>query len=58
MAIIHGHRIPRERSNNGVGSRGLDNSGATTGESTRAIRPAMKPITIIQMMFDTITSRD
>jgi hypothetical protein len=26
------------------------------GESTRAIRPAMKPITMIQMMFDTSTS--
>src|SRR5262245_15737058 len=28
------------------------------GESTRAIRPAMKPITMIQMMFDTSTSLD
>jgi hypothetical protein len=31
--IIQGHGIPGERSNNGVGSRGLDNPGATTGES-------------------------
>jgi hypothetical protein len=31
--IIRGHAIPGERSNNGVGSGGLDNSGATTGES-------------------------
>jgi hypothetical protein len=28
------------------------------GESTRAIRPAMKPIMIIQMMFHTTTSHD
>jgi hypothetical protein len=28
------------------------------GESTRAIRPATKPMMMIQMMFPTITSRD
>src|SRR5262245_61954401 len=28
-----GHSNPGERNNNGVGSRGLDNSGAMTGES-------------------------
>jgi hypothetical protein len=28
------------------------------GESTRAIRPAMKPMMIIQMMFHTTISHD
>ena len=30
---MHGHGIPGKRSNNGVGSGGLDNSGAKNGES-------------------------
>jgi hypothetical protein len=30
---MRGHRIPGERSNNGVGSGGLDNNGAKNGES-------------------------
>src|SRR5262249_29789565 len=30
---MRGHRIPGDRSNNGVGSGGLDNSGAKNGES-------------------------
>ena len=30
---MRGHSNPGERSNNGVGSRGLDNSGAMNGES-------------------------
>ena len=30
---MRGHRIPGARSNNGVGSGGLDNSGAENGES-------------------------
>src|SRR5215475_4596663 len=30
---MRGHNTPGDRSNNGAGSRGLDNSGATTGES-------------------------
>jgi len=30
---MHGHVIPGKRSNNGVGSGGLDNSGAKNGES-------------------------
>src|SRR5262249_54917649 len=30
---MRGHNTPGDRSNNGAGSRGLGNSGATTGES-------------------------
>src|SRR5262249_9450738 len=30
---MRGHNTPGDRSNNGAGSRGLDNSGAMTGES-------------------------
>ena len=33
LTQMRGHRIPGERSNNGVGSGGLDNSGAENGES-------------------------
>src|SRR5262249_47669308 len=33
LTQMGGHRIPGERSNNGVGSGGLDNRGAKNGES-------------------------
>src|SRR5262249_16662527 len=33
LTEMQGHRIPGERSNNGVGNGGPDNSGAKTGES-------------------------
>jgi len=33
LTQMRGHRIPGERSNNGVGSGGLDNNGAKNGES-------------------------
>src|SRR5215831_6091727 len=33
LTQMRGHRIPGERSNNGVGSGGLDNSGAENSES-------------------------
>ena len=40
--IMRGHSNPGERSNNGVGSRGLDNNGAKSGESgDRAGRRAL-----------------
>jgi len=33
LLLMRGHRIPGERSNNGVGNGGLDNNGAKNGES-------------------------
>ena len=44
---MRGHNTPGDRSNNGAGSRGLDNSGATTGESgSRAGRAGLIGATV------------